>query len=190
MPDGGWTQTRYGHKISPLAPDLTSIDIRDIAYGLAGQNRFGGHARAIRGHRYNVAQHSVHVSEQVPPPFALRGLLHDASEAYLGDVPRPLKSLDAFKGYREAEAHLEAVIYQKYGLQPYDWKGIDTVKTADILLLGIEARDLMQPLVDPPAWQWCLDAIGDNNFRIHTVWSPDEAEWRFLKRFEELGERV
>lgn len=183
MRNDSWLQVHTGIAFYPLAPTVKSIDIRDIAYALAGINRFGAHARK----RYSVAQHSVHVSQQVPPEFALRGLLHDASEAYLGDVPRPLKVLDIFKGYREVESKLEDAIFQRFGIDYWEPFATNAVKYADILLLGIEVRDLMQPLVDPPAWQWCLDAIGDNNFRIHTVWSPDEAEWQFLKRFEELG---
>jgi len=183
MPDPGWIQTYTGRAFFPLDPRLEDIDIADIAYGLAGEMRFGNHAKQ----RYTVAQHSVLVSEQVPVQYALRGLLHDASEAYLGDIPRPLKVLDLFKGYREVEGVLEERIFTRFNVDPHDWEGKDAVKIADVLLLGVEVRDLMQPLVRAEDWMWCLAGTANSNLRITDVWSMEEAEWRFLTRFHDLG---
>jgi 5'-deoxynucleotidase YfbR-like HD superfamily hydrolase len=65
-----------------------------------------------------VAEHSVHVSELCLPEHALWGLLHDASEAYLIDLPRPLKQLSEFAAYREAERRLQRAVAARFGLPP------------------------------------------------------------------------
>ncbi|MFG0247924.1 MAG: phosphohydrolase, partial [Phycisphaeraceae bacterium JB051] len=78
-----WIQTYTGKAFYPLREDPGIIDIRDIAHALSLQCRFNGHCSDF----YSVAQHSVHVSEVVPQAFALWGLLHDAAEAYMSDLP-------------------------------------------------------------------------------------------------------
>src|ERR1039457_118422 len=85
----GFIGTFSGLRFWPLDPNPEKILIDDIAHALAHQCRFGGHASRF----YSVAEHSVHVSRLCPPEDALWGLLHDASEAYLVDLPRPLKQL-------------------------------------------------------------------------------------------------
>src|ERR1019366_9954250 len=87
-PDDGAIRTYSGVRFKPLDPD-PAVGISDIAHALANQCRFGGHSSAF----YSVAQHSVRVSEICAAEDALWGLLHDASEAYLVDVPAPLKQL-------------------------------------------------------------------------------------------------
>ena len=88
----GFIGTFSGLRFWPLAPNLEKILVEDIAHALAHQCRFGGHASRF----YSVAEHSVHVSQLCLPEHALWGLLHDASEAYLVDLPRPLKLLPEF----------------------------------------------------------------------------------------------
>lgn len=83
-----WIQTYTGRRFFPLEPNPADVDIRDIAHALALETRFGGHSRVF----YSVAEHCVRVSHEVEPPHALWGLLHDAAEAYLADVPRPVKA--------------------------------------------------------------------------------------------------
>ena len=85
----GWVQTVTGKAFYPLKPDPSLISIEDIAWALSMQCRFAGHVL----HFYSVAEHCVYISNSVPMEDALWGLLHDATEAYLTDVPRPLKPL-------------------------------------------------------------------------------------------------
>src|SRR5262249_40410739 len=86
-----WIRTYpCGVHATPLQPTTAMLRIEDIAQGLAHECRFNGHVREF----YSVAEHCVRVSWLVPQAFALEGLLHDASEAYLKDVPSPLKKQD------------------------------------------------------------------------------------------------
>jgi hypothetical protein len=103
---------------------------------LAHQCRVGGHASKF----YSVAEHSVHVSKLCPAEDALWGLLHDASEAYLVNLPRPLKLLPEFAAYREAERRLQLAVAVRFGLPP-DQPA--SVTEADDTMLWIEAHSLL-----------------------------------------------
>src|ERR1039458_2829532 len=127
-PDHGSIRTYSGLIFWPLNPDPALIRIEDIAHSLAHQCRFGGHSRVF----YSVAQHSVRVSEICATEDALWGLLHDASEAYLVDVPAPLKQLPAVAANRRAEQRLQAIIFERFGLPARQPK---SVTAADLQLL-------------------------------------------------------
>jgi hypothetical protein len=120
----------------PFEPRLEDIYIEDIAHALSQVCRFTGHTKQF----YSVAQHSVLVSRLCEPEDALHGLLHDASEAYLGDVSRPIKHRPEFAAYRASEAQLQALIYQRFGLEVVEPA---SVKVADTKALHVELRDLM-----------------------------------------------
>jgi len=167
-----WIQTSTGRPFYPFRPEDSEIVIEDVAHALSNLCRFGGHVRQF----YSVAQHCVHVSELVEPRFALRGLLHDASEAFLVDVPSPIKV--ALTRYRELEARVQAAVYQRFGLQ-----GVEEpdVKDADLVLLSTEARDLMPN----PAWIWSLPLPPSDTLKIDP-WEPDHAKAAFLRRFAEV----
>jgi len=126
--------TVSGNRINFLTPDPEMVSIIDIAYGLSNICRFAGHTRQY----YSVAQHSVNVSLLIRPDLALEGLLHDAAEAYIGDVSSPLKQL--LPEYREIEARVECAIREKFGI-----KGppAPEVKTADLLALRSEHSRFM-----------------------------------------------
>jgi hypothetical protein len=165
--------TYSGQVINPLDPDPDCITIEDIAHALANVCRFTGHTRKF----YSVAQHSVLCSRIVPPNDALEALLHDASEAYLSDVSRPIKRDPEFGTfYATHEKRLERVIADKYGLE-HPWPA--AVKWADDVLLRSEQRDLMPNLLRVP---------GDDylDFTIRP-WGPVDAEQLFLARFAELS---
>lgn len=172
---GDWIQTAHGRQMYPLDPRVDEVHIDDIGHALARQCRFAGHVRC--GH-YSVAQHSVLVSQVCDKADARWGLLHDASEAYLVDLPRPLKRLQEFASYRAIEKNLMDVICERFGLPPVEPA---SVKWADNVLLATEARDLMAP---PPA-PWV--AMPDPLDEVIVPWSAEEAERRFRARFEELA---
>jgi len=175
QPRGDWMQTNSGVQFWPLAPRPEDIRIEDIAHALARQCRFAGH---LDDH-YSVAQHSVLVSLACEPADALWGLLHDATEAYLVDVPAPVKRSPEMAGYRAIESRLEAVIAERFGLAcPMP----ESVKRADVVLLATEVRDL---LAAPPPAPWPLVGIEPLERPI-TPWSADYAKAVFLARFDEL----
>lgn len=142
MSDRGdsWQMTASGKLVFPLAPYAGGIDISDIAFHLGAICRWGGTTRK----HYSVAEHSVMLARhflQLGDHEAARwALLHDAAEAYLGDVVRPLKP--ALEPYLVAERRLEQVIWQKYDLHG-DLPAV--VKAADSAILGDERDQLFGP---------------------------------------------
>lgn len=130
----GCIRTFTGKYINPCKPNSDLICIEDIAHALSMQSRFGGHLPVF----YSVAQHSVLTSAIVPSEHKLSALLHDASEAYLIDVPRPVK--DQLHNYKEIEHALMAVIAGKFG---FDWPLHGNVKDADEDMLLHEWNSLM-----------------------------------------------
>lgn len=166
-----WIQTFTGRTLYPLDPDPDALDIRDIAHALSLHCRFNGHCRVF----YSVAEHSIRVSQQFSDDDALWGLLHDASEAYLSDVPKPLKQ--DLPEFRRAEDRLIRVIAERFSLP---WPIPETVHEADMTLLMTERRDLM----GEPVGDWGIDADPLPE-RIDPL-RPSEAERAFLTRFAEL----
>ena len=166
-----WIQTYTGRQFWPLNPQPDQIDIHDIAHSLSLQCRFNGHCRSF----YSVAQHSVLVSHAVPRQDALWGLLHDAAEAYISDLPRPLKN--TAPEFRAAEHRLLTVILATFGLQEHMPA---SVAWADDALLATELRDLMRPA--PESWGLTVEALELTVEPIGAV----EAEALFLQRFAEL----
>lgn len=169
-----WIQTFTGRKFHPLNPSISEISLLDIAHALSNICRFTGHAKEF----YSVAQHCVLVSYICDSQDALHGLLHDASEAYLSDISRPLKHSGFFEEYKKIEHNLQSLIFQKFGLSMEEPKG---VKLADTTLLATEARDLLSPL--HPDWNQPAKPLP---FTI-TALPPKEAKALFLERFEELN---
>lgn len=175
---GDWIQTFSGIAFWPLDPRPEEVRIQDIAHALALQCRFLGHTRVF----YSVAEHSVRVSDGCDYSDALWGLLHDASEAYLADVSKPVKQLDCLAPYRDAEERVMRVVAERFGLT---WQEPESVKAADRRMLAIEAHSLLASMPDgwwPPRTEACRDVILE-------PWSPEQAEKRFLERFYELTGR-
>lgn len=104
-------QTYTGRLIDFTSIQPEDIDIRDIAHGLAHITRFGGQAQ----NHITVGEHSLTVASLVPPPYKLTALLHDAAEAYLGDIPKPLKNL--LPDYVQIESCLMKIIAGKFGFE-------------------------------------------------------------------------
>lgn len=168
---GDWMQVYSGRPFWPLDPRPEDIDIRDIAHALSMQCRYGGHCIRF----YSVAEHSVLLSEVAEPKFKLAALLHDAAEAYLVDVPRPLKCM--LDGYAAAEDRVLDAVGQRFGLNQDDF---DAVRDIDKAILGDEvAQNLARPLL---SWSYIGKPLG---VRLH-CWSPVEAEHHFLEAFRQL----
>ncbi len=124
-------QTVHGHSIDPMNILPTDINIHDIAHALSMQCRYNGHLRRF----YSVAEHCVLVSQMVPKKDQLWGLLHDAAEAYIGDIITPVKV--KLNDYIDMEEAIMAQIAAKYGLcadMP------ESVHKADKYLLTLECE--------------------------------------------------
>lgn len=109
------------------------IEIQDIAHGLACVNRFAGQAR----HPISVAQHSLYVAKLCSAKNQVQALLHDASEAYLGDVTKWLKGTPAMKAYREIEDRLQRQIFRRFGCA--EWLSPE-VERADRVMARFEGE--------------------------------------------------
>ena len=159
------------------APRADALCIEDIAHSLAHICRFGGHTRA----HYSVAQHSVHVSQLVPPELALEGLLHDATEAYVGDVISPIKV--GLPLYRDLEDRVWEAVAARFDLDPVLPLA---VKAADTIMLATEIRDLRPPPQDPRERAYIAGLPAPMPGRIVALdaWQAREL---FLLRYRELA---
>jgi hypothetical protein len=182
---GCWGCTASGQRFWPLDPRPADFDIHDIAHALAAVNRFNGHTRLP----YSVAEHSVHVSYECCAMFALDGLLHDASEAYLGDVCRPLKQAEGMEAYGIYEDHMMDKIATRFGFAQRGqqfWQMPECVKRADEQLLATEARDLMPQDGPGGVREWRLSHEPLPHLDLSRPWSPRVAKRRFLRRYRQL----
>ncbi len=171
---GNWMQTFTGHQFWPLDPRPEEIFIEDIAHSLSMQCRYAGHSIRF----YSVAEHSCMIAQYLLPLYgrevALWGLLHDASEAYLVDVPRPVKPYLA--GYKDAEARVMAAVCDRFNLPRAMPKEVHEV---DGRIIGDE-RANMAPCVA----EWY--ATGEPLGIWLEYWTPDQAERWFLHMFNQL----
>ena len=178
-----WVQTFSGKRFDLLNPRIEDVCIEDIAHALANICRFNGHCREF----YSVGQHSVHCADIVSEPYKIDALLHDAGEAYYGDITRPQKIV-----YRDM-----TLVLTRCG----EWSGFDSftrcidkeiaaalhlsdpmpdlVYHADNIMLATEARDLMGPPPEP--WPKLPAPLP------HTVrpWPRDEVFSQFMRIYEE-----
>lgn len=129
-------QTYTGVFFDPFNPDPSLVDVRDIAHSLANQCRFSGHTKQF----WSVAAHSCLVSALCPEPHKLQGLLHDATEFAVVDLPRPIKKHPSFQMYRDLEAGVRLAIATKFGL---DYVLPNDVHEADLIALWAEAEELL-----------------------------------------------
>lgn len=170
-----WIQTYTGKRFFYTDIKGNRICIEDIAFALSNVCRFTGHVRG-----YSVAQHSVLVSQNVPHEDALWGLMHDASEAYAGDVNKPLKNFLG-RPYKDIEAKIHRLVAKTFNL---DGDRPLSVHLADVRMLLTEKRDLFSTVLP---WSG-YDGAEPYKFKI-TPWTPKVAEKRFLKRFYQLKEK-
>ncbi len=173
-----WIQTYTGSRVTPLAFAGSMIWPDDIGHSLAMTCRFRGHCAPY----YSVAEHCYRVALLLPPPLQPWGLLYDAAEAYLGDVPTPIKRVSAFVlgrrtvRYRTAERRILLAIARHWDLP---WPIQEEVHRADLTLLATEARDLM------PAVRLGLPTPDPLPERIVPV-SPERAECLWAEAYDRM----
>ena len=166
-------QTYTGRVVNPIRMQPEMIDLVDVAHALSQLCRFTGHTREF----YSVAQHSVIVSTYCEDEAW--GLMHDASEAYLCDISRPVKSQMPI--YQQIEKELQYVVAERFGLSP---EIPQQVKDVDDRVMVTERRDLMAAA--PLKWTPELEALRPYGFGIHPL-PPRAARTLFLKRAHALG---
>ncbi len=168
-----WIETYTGRHVDLIDPDPSTISIRDLAHHLACTNRFGGATEP-----YSVAEHSVRMSFITPSHLRFEALMHDAAEAYIGDMPSPYKRM--MPEFQRFEAKLEACIRRAFEM-PGD-KHPDSIKYYDNMMLITEARDLGL------SW-WNSNKHTDMPEPLDEKiepWGHVAAEERFLERFRDL----
>lgn len=169
---GDWMQTHTRRRFYPMDPRAEDIDAEDIAHALSLLCRYGGHIDRF----YSVAEHCVLMSQVVSLESALHALLHDATEAYVVDVPRPLKRYLA--DYRMIEEKVWIAIAEKFGISP---TLPDDVHDADNRMLLNETAVLM-----PGVGEWA-GLQGLDPLPVDVVgWQPAKAKVEYLRRLAEL----
>lgn len=161
--------TATGKRFDLYEPDADLIDPRDISHSLSNLCRFNGHTREF----YSVAQHCCIVADLVPEEDKLAALLHDSTEAFVGDMVRPLK--EWMHAFQDVEHWIWERICTRFNL---DLTLPASVHHADLVDLATERRDLMPP--DPATWD-CLFGIEPAPERIRP-WSPTEARLTYHQR--------
>lgn len=154
----GEIRTFTGVVMNVFEPQPEDVCIEDIAHALSNQCRFSGHTSRF----YSVAEHSIRCAEMIDKEHALSALLHDASEAYMVDIPSPLKI--AMPEYIEHEAVVMRVIAEKFG---FEWPLNHMVKRTDKAMLEMEWKNLM---------------LSDN----WVTMPPEYARSRFLELFDKI----
>lgn len=168
-----WILTYSGRRFDLLEPTAAMISPADISHALARICRFNGHSRT----HYSVAQHSCIVADLVPQADQLAALLHDATEAYVGDMVRPLK--DVMPEYREIEHRIWLAVCDRFLIDPILPA---SVKHADLVALATERRDLMP---QQQAEWLCLTGIKPHADKIRP-WSAEEAGIHYFRRLMDL----
>jgi hypothetical protein len=176
--NGDWMTTYTGRRFYPTNPNPDDIAIEDIAHALAHICRFGGHSLEF----ISVAQHCVHVSRLVPREFARLALMHDAPEAYMGDMIQPLKK--SMAKFKSVELQIWRAVATKFQLPDSDPSGNPVIKYADIISCVTERRDLLTSSGE----KWSEEyekAVPDPQPIVPLT--PKIAEQLFLDRFAELS---
>jgi hypothetical protein len=174
------------------APESCSMTIADVAYGLGYTARFRGQTRIMRSSNrrcfYSVAEHCVRMSFMLEwsgyAHLALAGLMHEAGEVVLGDLPSPAKLM--LPEFKALEKRCEAHILARFGIAPLSADDARIIKDFDLRMLATEKRDLMVGTIPGDHWEM-LD--GFKPFETMIVFPhghPDDAAESFIARWREL----
>lgn len=173
--------THSGREIWPADIRAGEVDIRDVAWSLSNQCRWTGHTRKF----YSIAQHSVRVMKVIKQAghnsaCQLRGLIHDAWEAFGGDLNRPLKHNKKMKAYRDFDFAGSQIINYEFNLCPHQEQSA-VVKNADDSVLRQEAMELM-----PEACYAAVSHLGDFQVNWESPHGHKVSYFRFLYHFYRL----
>ncbi len=187
MDNDNWMQTSTGGRFYPGAIEQGPIWISDVANGLALTVRYGGQMNI--NSFYSVAEHSWHLScyaerQGKNPVTCMAVLLHDAAEAYLGDIPRPLKRLIGPE-YGKMEAQLLGRILREYGALAAYLENKDFISEIDTRILKTEKHFLFDD--DLP---WPCDALEELEGVAICCLEARTAKRLFLERYSELCNKM
>lgn len=170
--------TYTGGDFHPLDPEPAAIELPDIANGLANTCRYAGQCQFY----YSVGTHSIYVSEELAehgPRVQLYGLFHDAAEAYVSDVPRPVKR--EVETFQEIEDRILDAVWERLGVPAPTESEWAAVMDADDRIFHYEADTLLAEF-EPPS-------VPDLSYEL-TACSPETVRGRFLDRAERLREQI
>lgn len=172
-----WVQTVSGRKFDLVDPWASEVLVHDVAHALSVIPRFLGHTV---GEPYSVAQHCVLVSQALPPGLKLWGLLHDAHEAYVGDVPSPVKQLIG-DAWTELERRVQARVLEAFGLElPVP------VEVAEVDLRMMETERQWLTAAAPEPWPHEAPGVKPLDVRVRP-WCRKEAYRNFKESIERLA---
>lgn len=169
---GDWISTFSGGRWYPLDPRVDEVRIIDIAHSLSMLCRYNGHCQYF----YSVAEHCYLLSYAVPDPYKLEALMHDGSEAYTSDIPRPFKYSESMSLFREIEDKNASAVYEFAGLS---YPESSVVKEYDKRIVRNEGEALL-PHCD---WFNGLERIPDIEIKCY---DPRQMERLYLARYYEL----
>ena len=179
-------ETYSGNFVDPLAMRAEDIRIEDIAHSLSMKTRFSGHGRIF----CSIAEHSVNVSLLVDEQHTKTALFHDGSEAYLPDVPTPLKEADEFAWFRDVEDDLQSLIWSRFDCPAIDR---EELKLADVIMLAAEAELGLDGYYTSEHWAWVRRTAENNSDlmgqarALRVGRDPEESEELFLSRWLQVS---
>lgn len=169
-----WIQTYSGKFYQYLKRNAHNIVIEDIAHALSLICRFSGQCREF----YSVAQHCCIAHDYADSDIKLETLLHDASEAYISDIPRPIKQI--IPEIKELEQFIQVQVASRF---KFRWPTMGRIEILDSQLLLAEAQQLFD---HPIAWK--IEGLDPLDIGPLYCWKPKVAETEFLQRFDKLME--
>jgi hypothetical protein len=173
-------ETYSGVRFDLSNPNPDDVRLDDIALHLAGQSRFLGAYRPL----WSVAEHCILVSQFAPTGWEKHGLLHDAAEAYIGDIITPVKELLGDQ-IAAIEDRVAEAVFAHFGLLPNDWAYTKVmVKLTDDRATATEARRFRPH--GTANWEPVWGKIESLPVELEPL-GPDEAYRAFMARAEELG---
>ncbi len=175
---GDWIETFTGRQFWPLDPRAEDVCIEDIAHALSLLCRFNGQCKCF----YSVGEHSLLCSEMALKQgmgrrMELLALLHDAAEAYISDVSRPVKPY--VHNFNQIEEQVQKAVFDAFSIPEPDEDEKRLIEEIDLKVLAVEANVLM------PFNNWELPYPPTNRLAINAL-NPDDTEDSFLTRFQIL----